>query len=588
MSSEEYSRLKGLFPLTQPIPTYVSHPELLEPQHLSTEHDLLRNPTSLPRWQSYLSTIVEQVEQTLLSQRSQSQSTGSSSIDRLLLGDKLSTEKGRQSLQKITDVYERALQHHPYSFTLWRDYLKLRSSFVLGNSSKPLKLGQPRKNRGQDGIGRTMTEWLLQGKGEIDELEPGEIDYESHWTSSLDPIIGYEEWKSLASLHERALRWLPFMPRIWLSYLTLFLHPNCPSPLKNSHARRTFDRALRTLPPSLHERVWHLYLTYANPTSSGSGGISFTSIVSIWRRYLLQDSNPTLYYINEVLIPSDLDPEDEEQDQEELKIRCLEAAKRLLILTHETQSGNLKNSDGKSPYQLLGDFLKLCERFPEQIGIDRETSEKLSLQREKAATVATTTQVQVKGKVVEPLTPLDSTILDPTCPELIDVEEIIRTQGLKQYPDQAGKLWTGLATYWLKRGEFDQARLTFEQGLQTVVTLRDFTQVFDSFAESEESYISGLMESVQSDDADESDEEELDERMKKFEELMDRRPFLVNEVLLRRNPNDVQEWEKRVALYGNDDEKARELSLSSSTRDYLTTDSLSTIYLGSRNLYFGN
>ena len=62
-------------------------------------------------------------------------------------------------------------------------------------------------------------------------------------------------------------------------------------------------------------------------------------------------------------------------------------------------------------------------------------------------------------------------------------------------------------------------------------------------------------------DEDEDDvketEEELDGRMKEFEELMDRRPFLVNDVLLRRNPNDVQEWEKRVALWGENDEKVR-------------------------------
>lgn len=50
-------------------------------------------------------------------------------------------------------------------------------------------------------------------------------------------------------------------------------------------------------------------------------------------------------------------------------------------------------------------------------------------------------------------------------------------------------------------------------------------------------------------------EVELDVRMKDFEELMDRRPFLVNEVLLRRNPNDVQEWEKRILLWGDNDEK---------------------------------
>jgi pre-mRNA-splicing factor SYF1 len=61
-------------------------------------------------------------------------------------------------------------------------------------------------------------------------------------------------------------------------------------------------------------------------------------------------------------------------------------------------------------------------------------------------------------------------------------------------------------------------------------------------------------------------EKELDLRMKEFEELMDRRPFLVNEVLLRRNPNDVQEWEKRVALWGSDDEKVRDAPLRQSSR----------------------
>ena len=66
-------------------------------------------------------------------------------------------------------------------------------------------------------------------------------------------------------------------------------------------------------------------------------------------------------------------------------------------------------------------------------------------------------------------------------------------------------------------------------------------------------------EDDEDEDEDEEDgketEAELDTKMKGFEELMDRRPFLVNDVLLRRNPNDVQEWEKRVALWGTNDEK---------------------------------
>ena len=152
--------------------------------------------------------------------------------------------------------------------------------------------------------------------------------------------------------------------------------------------------------------------------------------------------------------------------------------------------------------------------------------------------------------------------VDSLSPELLDVEHIVRSEGIAIYKDQAGRLWTGLATYWIKQGEFDIARQTFEQGIQTVLTLRDFTQIFDAFAEFSESYISSLMDGLKEDaeeDAEEGEREEeereLDDRMREFEELMDRRPLLVNEVLLRRNPNDVQEWEKRIALYGDDDEK---------------------------------
>jgi len=124
-------------------------------------------------------------------------------------------------------------------------------------------------------------------------------------------------------------------------------------------------------------------------------------------------------------------------------------------------------------------------------------------------------------------------------------------------------LWTGLATYWIKRGEFDRAKSTFECAIGSVVTVRDFTQIFDAYAEFSESLMGAMMESLENpDEGGDGDEEEeteaqLDVKMREFEELMDRRPFLVNDVLIRRNPNDVQEWEKRVALWGNDDEKVQ-------------------------------
>ena len=135
----------------------------------------------------------------------------------------------------------------------------------------------------------------------------------------------------------------------------------------------------------------------------------------------------------------------------------------------------------------------------------------------------------------------------------IDVEAIVRS-GIERFADQRGKLWSGLATYWITRGNFERARDIFEEGITTVMTVRDFTLVFDSYAEFEESIIGTLMEAAaaRSDKGkfNEDADFDLDIRMMRFEQLMDRRPFLVNDVLLRQNLNNVPEWEKRVALWG--------------------------------------
>jgi len=140
----------------------------------------------------------------------------------------------------------------------------------------------------------------------------------------------------------------------------------------------------------------------------------------------------------------------------------------------------------------------------------------------------------------------------------LDVEKIIRS-GIERFADQRGKLWAGLATYWIRKGSFERARDIFEEGVTTVMTVRDFTLVFDSYAEFEESIIGTLMDTaaLRSDKGiiDEDADFDLDIRMMRFEQLMNRRPFLVNDVLLRQNPNNVMEWEKRVALWGDNNKE---------------------------------
>jgi pre-mRNA-splicing factor SYF1 len=138
----------------------------------------------------------------------------------------------------------------------------------------------------------------------------------------------------------------------------------------------------------------------------------------------------------------------------------------------------------------------------------------------------------------------------------IDVELVIRG-GIRKFTDQKGRLWTSLATYWITCGDFERARDIFEEGITTVETVRDFAQIFDAYVEFEEFQMSKLMEKTTEEAetgqaADPEKDADLDMLMLRFEQLMDRRSFLVNDVLLRQNPHNVHEWEKRVELWGDD------------------------------------
>ena len=85
--------------------------------------------------------------------------------------------------------------------------------------------------------------------------------------------------------------------------------------------------------------------------------------------------------------------------------------------------------------------------------------------------------------------------------------------------------------------------------------MRDFSQVFEAYAEFEESVISTRIEMQQEEGGSEEDDLDIDLRMARLEKLMERRPFLVNAVLLRQDPNNVTEWLKLVELHGENVEQ---------------------------------
>ncbi|KAH7877925.1 protein prenylyltransferase [Lentinula edodes] len=524
--------LKALFPLTLPIPTPDTTPDLITPKDFYREENLLRNPQSFQAWWSAIHTARESYAAEIKLERSD---LPESSV--ALLGP-LATPLARISFQRLTYLYESALVHFPNSFKMWKSYLIMRMSFVLGKQVVKKRAGGRKKFP-------EMKDALVDEREDLEQ-----------WEGGLNGIIGWEEWKSLIATFERALMWVPNLPRLWLMYLSIFFHPMCPPIVSYTHARHTFDRALRTLPPSLHSRIWVRYLLWAE----SRGG---PTLVAVYRRYISVDPSVTENFTHLLLHPIDG------------KARPLEAAKLLLSLARKAAKGEYQSPEGKSPYQLLGDWIDVVEKFSDEVGLDVE--ETLQSNAAVAETDAKETETEaeaapasVDGKLIRMAGPAvavdaDGKALPPydedtdfKSPRKLNIEQIIHKDGFAVYKDQAGRLWTGLATYWIKRGEFDRAKETFEKGLDSVLTIRDFTQIFDAYAEFGESLISAMMESL-ADEEDEAEaaetEKELDVRMKEFEELMDRRPFLINGVLIRRNPNDVQEWEKLVALHGDDDEK---------------------------------
>ena len=548
----ELERVSRLLPLTFPIPEPKTHSTLIPHDDLVLEQELLRNPDNMRTWMGYI-THVEEVNYRKRPIPDAWMSSGSVKLLGLL-----SDETQRIALQRIVGLYERAIAVFPSSYKLWHRYLNARSRFVAGHPRDDEEGYRHRYLHASHGLIETGPELLEERLRE----EKQEV-----WDFALDGTIGWQEWRSLAAAYERALLCLPMMPRIWLDYLSLFVHPNCSPILARTHARRTFDRALRTLPGSQHPRVWKLYLRWAELCGGELAR-------RIWRRYLHVDATLSESFAKLLVdqseeprladglsmsmllvkenITDDASREEDEDENEDgdddelsptMQQRILEASKMYLKLARESYLGTYTSPEGKSSYHLMLQWLELTERYPEVIGLTLEQEKKLP---------------QRDSEVPAPSQETD--LRDPT---RLPVSQIIHMDGLAHFPDQAGRLWSGLATYYIKRGDFQTAQETFEKGMVSVLTVRDFTQIFDAYAETSENMIQFMMEELEEEEAESEEkqaepEAEIDRRMHEFEALMERRPFLVNDVLLRRNPDDVQEWGKRVVLWGDNDEKVIE------------------------------
>lgn len=144
----------------------------------------------------------------------------------------------------------------------------------------------------------------------------------------------------------------------------------------------------------------------------------------------------------------------------------------------------------------------------------------------------------------------------------LNVEAIIRS-GMLIFHDEVGRLWASLADYYIRKGMFERARSIYEEALEQVSTVHDFSLVFDAYSQFEESLVTAKIETVEEEGDEEVDRDagkfwmmdkhnDLDLRLARLEGLMNRRPVMLSSVLLRQNPHNVHEWHKRVRLFEGD------------------------------------
>lgn len=335
------------------------------------------------------------------------------------------------------------------------------------------------------------------------------------WTRYLDHKTKHStSWVAVYLIYERALKQLPGSYKLWSNYLKMrqaHLKPKCINDPEYEEVNEIYERCLASM--NKMPRIWTDYCQFLSnqclitrtrkACDRALRSLPITQHHRVWPIYIdLVDS----YDINDTGVKvynrySKLCPENTEDHANFLKKiglfdQC--AQKYLFMLNHQ----DFQSKYSKSKHQLWHELCDLLSKNPTKIFT-------------------------------------------------IKVEAILR-QGIEKYVDQVGQLWNSLASYYIGLGNFERARDIYEEGMTKVMTVRDFTQIFDAYSQFEESLITNLMEAANSEGIDDDDDLELEMRLARLEYLMDRRPLLLNRVLLRQNPHNVQEWLKRVKLYDND------------------------------------
>ena len=149
---------------------------------------------------------------------------------------------------------------------------------------------------------------------------------------------------------------------------------------------------------------------------------------------------------------------------------------------------------------------------------------------------------------------------------------------LNKYSDEIGNVWIFFADSFIRRGEFEKARATFEKGLRGVMSLRDFQTVFNGYLKFEEEILNitqTLEEGLEEEEAEKFDEidrflglsstrddprvSSLEEQILRVERIIEHRNVWKAECSLRQNRFLVSNWTERMNLHAKNSAEYRKI-----------------------------
>ncbi|PVU96072.1 hypothetical protein BB561_001415 [Smittium simulii] len=348
--------------------------------------------------------------------------------------------------------FEQDVQSDPYNLRNWLQYIEHKTT---KNQNTAVILLFERAVKALPGSFKLWKRFLEIRKSDV---------------TTLEYVSNQEEYNRVNGLFERAILLLHKMPRIWLNYLDfLMMQP------KVTITRRVFDRALRALAVTQHDRIWKIYIDFAHKI----GGVTEEKVLTRYISIFPEKSD--------ILIKAFKKHK-----------KYSSAAKKIIDCLNDPSFDKIYNT---SRYKYWLKLAKFITDYPQDMAD-------------------------------------------------LNVEAILR-QGIGRYKDLSANLWISLAGFYIANQNFEKARDIYEDAIEQIVTVRDFTLVFDSYSMFEENLLTGTMENAANNSGNNQDISLIDLRIARFEILINRRPFLVSDVVLRQNPNLVEEWIKRVDLYKN-------------------------------------